>query len=290
MGKQNLFDSSKFEYYPVTYTSCVSLYDRIRDKLVEKNYEDSLLYKNCEYLITHLPNLFEIAEKSCCGQIRANGYFSICKQLFRFLECIEQELYSKKSDQKLKEDIELLNEISILIAKMTEICEIVRKETNLEDEVTEKRLTDELSMNYPEFHQKLQIFRRIKVKKGSTNSKSIDNSICDQLNNNISIYESSHNSFTIESKEFDSLPLFTPHLSTIFKVIYEGIYQIDTPNKYLMYQKHFMFWLEQDLRSFFRLYTFVLPFLRVRFYRYFQLIFSSDYRAKVLNHILTLVS
>lgn len=128
---------------------------------------------------------------------------------------------------------------------------------------------------------------------GSTASLKDDTSIHDSiidtsdrsLINNNRLNDSFENTATGE--QFNSLPLFSPSLSVIVENINEAINQPNTPHKEIIYREYFMVWIDEQLRSFFRLYIFTLPFLRVRLFRYPQLLFSEKFRSTVLNKIMT---
>lgn len=129
------------------------------------------------------------------------------------------------------------------------------------------------------------------LKDDTINNNSIHDSIIDassldrSLINNNRLNESFENTATGE--QFNSLPLFSPSLSVIVENINEAINQPNTPHKEIIYREYFMIWIDDQLRSFFRLYIFTLPFLRVRLYQYPHLLFGEKFRSTVLNKIMT---
>lgn len=127
----------------------------------------------------------------------------------------------------------------------------------------------------------------VSLREDLVNNNSAHDSIIDSsslINNNLL-----NNSFdnTGTGEQFNSLPLFSPNLAVIVENINEAVNQPRTPHKDIIYRQYFMLWIDEQLRSFFRLYIFVLPFLRTRLYQYPHLLFSEKFRSKVLNKILT---
>lgn len=281
-------DALKIQCQPITFNQFTELYELIKDKLLEKGYRNCSLLTNSENTMSYMPNILEIAEKSCCGQVRANGYFSICKFIFKSFELVYQELNSEVSDEKLKEEIDHLTKLSDCVLEFAKITTHLANETNLDSEEAKKRSNEELLNFYTEFHRDLEMFKQIKVKKRSNNSF-CDRSYKDDnlINNNSINYNSINNNSFVDTsnQEFNSLPLFTPHPSTAFKCFDMAIHDTNLPHFHLIYGKHSLFWLDEKLRYLVNLYFAILPFLRVPLYRYFQVLFSSDYRTRITNEI-----
>ena len=129
------------------------------------------------------------------------------------------------------------------------------------------------------------------LKDDTVSRNPVHNSIMDTGSLNSSLINNNllNNSFdnTDTGGQFNSLPLFSPSLQVIVENIDEAINQPNTPHKDIIYREYFMMWIDEQLRSFFRLYIFVLPFLRTRLYKYPHLLFSEKFRSKVLNNIMT---
>ena len=175
--------------------------------------------------MNNLPTIYRQAERTCCTQIRSNGYFSYIKVVFKFLECIEQQLQSIKCIDKFKRDLNYFTKTSHLLNRLTEIQTKLANLTFLDDDNVRKNLDNELESKYPQFHRELLMFRDIKL-----NRKKQLNGL--QLNNNL---------INDDQLEFNSLPLFTPNLDFILESITEAIEQPNTKDKYVIYQDYFMY-------------------------------------------------
>ena len=291
MVTKKVYDLSGFRYEPVTYEAFVLIFDRLKKRIIADGYEESPLLKNMEDMMNHLRLVIEHADKSCCGQIRANGYFSMCRLIYKYLECLDNDLSMDRSSRSIRELIANFNLLTDLTSVMLNIIYQIMEDTNLEDEQKRLELDEEL-LKYPEFHRNLKFFRQIMVTKQSSDDNLINNnSINGHINNN---YQNDtivcKNSFstTAINQEFNSLPFITAKISTTCDGTYEAIVQPNTRHKEIVFREYFMCWLDTGLVKFFKIFTLSLVFLKNRIYRYPHLILSSRARAKNLNKILRL--
>ena len=298
MVTKKVYDLSGFRYEPVTYEAFVLIFDRLKKRIIADGYEESPLLKNMEDMMNHLRLVIEHADKSCCGQIRANGYFSMCRLIYKYLECLDNDLSMDRSSRSIRELIANFNLLTDLTSVMLNIIYQIMEDTNLEDEQKRLELDEEL-LKYPEFHRNLKMFRQVLVTKPRSDDNLVNNNsingnltngnLGNHLNTSLNSNFSANNGSFGETAggQFNSLPLFSPHLTTICDGVYEAIAQPNTDQKDIIYRDHFMCWLDSGLVSFFKFYTFIIPFLRVRLYKYPKLIFSSKFRSKTLNKIIS---
>lgn len=213
MVKKKVIDFSKFKYEPVKYESCAIVYERIKNRLVEKQLEQTELFANLQMIFDGIPRILKQAEQSSCLQIKANGYYAYVKVIYRFFECIDEQFRLDKTGVTERKDLEFFTKASHLLFRLTEIQLELARLTNLEDEESAKNLEIELE-KYPEFHKHLKMFREIKLKREQLNG----------LNNN-------NSSSNTDLDSFNSLPLFTPNLDFILESLVEAIEQPNTKGK-----------------------------------------------------------
>ena len=289
--KKSKFDAStQLKYEPIAYEQFALVCNRLKDRLIETG-NASQTVSSLEKIECMIKRVLNRADKSCCGHVKANGYFSLVKLVFRYLECFDSDLAAnKRPRQELLKNIDTFLD---LIGAMLKVMSQLMEDTNLEDEQKRLELDEEL-LKYPEFHRNLKFFRQIMVTKQSSDDNLINNnSINGHINNNINNnYDTivCKNSFstTAINQEFNSLPLITAKISTTCDGTYEAIAQPNTRHKEIVFREYFMCWLDTGLVKFFKIFTLSLVFLKNRIYRYPHLILSSRARAKNLNKILRL--
>ena len=282
-----VFNLSDFDYEPITYESCIRLLESIQKRLFEIGYDKSPLFSNHKKIPDRLKRILDHADKSCCGQIRSNGYYSMGKLIFRYLECVNDEL-SPSNERNVRQVIQTFNIFSDLLLKLIGETNRVLKDTDLEDEQKEKELDKEL-LKYPEFQRHLKMYRRVEVTKQTSDdlASSGGGNLFGTLSSLVN-YNVVNNSFskTAEGQKFNSLPLFSPHLSTVCDSSYEIIAQANTKHKEIIYRKYFFFWIDKGLVPVLKNYATFLPFLRMHLYEYPMLFFNSKYRSESINRIL----
>ena len=292
-NERRVVDFSAFQYEPIAYESCFSLYESIRRKLIDFGYAggDSVLV-NLEKLNGHLERMLDRADAYCCGQIRANGFFSLSKLAFRLMERVDDELSFIENAENSAQTVQIIDSCFKLLLKMN---------ASLDDEERMNEFEEEL-LKYPDYYRYLKMYRQNKVIKQTSDYDQSKRKL-DLINNNslISNRDSSKrtssklpnneliNSFsnTMDGEEYDSLPLYSLHQTTSWEAIKESIVRSNTESRELIYHPNFFLcWLDDGLRSFFSFYSFVLPFFRVRLHSYPRLILSSKFRWKILSQIL----
>lgn len=280
------FDLRKYRYEPITFDHLRPLIDRIKIKLIELGFDTNCkLNDEFEKLMKSFKKVLEHADRKCCGQIRSNGCFSISKLLYRYICCFEAELFNTKSTRKLNglvKDFEILCDLMIKIVEI--ICRMI-DDTDLDDEQKRKEFENEL-LKYDEFHRS-KIYSMISVTKNdSFDDTSNDKLTIDQDLNRNRIKNTSFIN-TSNGQQFNSSPLISPNLETIFESAYEAIHQPTTKHKEIIFRKYFMIFYDSGLIKLFKIYTSALLLLCTPFYKYPLLLFNSVFRSKTLVKILS---
>ena len=280
--KRSKVDSNQFKYEPITYEQFALVSDRVKSKLI-KTGEASRTVSHLEKMDCMVKRILEQGDKRCCGQIKANGYFSFAKIIFRYLECFDRDLATNKqpSSDLLEYIVTFLDEVDSMLKRLIQILE----DTDLEDEQKRLELENEL-LRHPEFQRHLKVYRPVMVTKQTSDDDLINNnSINDDINNNnINNRMNYKNSFstTAINQEFNSLPLISASYSTACDNIYKSIAQ---PEREVFFRRYSACWLDAGLIKLSKIFYVILLMLRNRIYRYPRLMLSSRARSTSLREI-----
>jgi len=259
-----------FTYEPVTYEEFKEVYESLKEKFILINLDSDPLFNQFIAFDSFVVKTLDLGEKSCCGQVKANGYYSFVSMIKSYFVCINNDL-----DEALKKGLpvdqefydELINLIDIFVI-LTKIMEPLLNDLNLNDEYNVKKLNMQL-IDYPEFHRNLKMFKRIPVTRYEATE------LTDDMNK------------TIKVSTFDSLPLYSPHISISCDAAWEAIHQEKSKHKDIFFRKYLMCHLDVGLQRFFKIYASVLPFIKAHLYQYPLLVFDSKFRSKFLSNILS---